>query len=517
MTLPAPGSPGVRAPYNMAVQLLMEKIMLRLSSKRNKIAVLQLMRIFLLIFLFWLGCGKSVNQSDEPLNDKVDEKSVKFWLSDASKNIKFTEQTTEVDTGKIGGFQSIIVNPSFIQQEMDGFGFALTGGSALHIHNMSAENRNNLLTELFDHTDKNIGASYLRVSIGASDLDEKVFSYNDLPAGQTDVDMEHFTLDEDRKHLIPVLKEILQIYPDIKILGSPWSPPVWMKTNGSSIGGRLKAVYYDAYAKYFIKYIQEMANEGITIDAITVQNEPLHPGNNPSLLMPADEQAAFIKNSLGPAFQNADIKTKIIIYDHNADRPDYPISILDDPEAKQYIDGSAFHLYGGDISALSTVHNAHPDKNLYFTEQWVGAPGNFAGDLRWHVRELIIGASRNWCKNVIEWNLAADENQDPHTPGGCSMCLGALTISGDNVTRNPAYYIIAHASKFVRPGSRRIYSTTTPDFPNVAFKTADDRIVIIVLNNGNSEESFNILVNDKAIHSRLSAGAVGTYVWQVEL
>lgn len=487
--------------------------MLRLSYKRNKIPVLQLIGIFLLIFIFGLGCGRSTNQSEE----QVDDRSVKFWLSDASKNIKFIEQSTEVDNGKIDNLQSIIVNPVLLRQEMDGFGFALTGGSALHIHNMSATNRDNLLTELFDYTDNNIGASYLRVSIGSSDLDEKVFSYNDLPAGQTDVDMEHFTLDEDRKHIIPVLKEILQINPDIKIMGSPWSPPVWMKTNGSSIGGSLKPVYYDAYAKYFVKYIQEMANEGITINAITVQNEPLNPFNNPSMLMPADKQAAFVKNSLGPALQNAGIQTKIIIYDHNADRPDYPISILDDPEAKKYIDGSAFHLYGGDISALSTVHNAHPDKNLYFTEQWIGAPGDFADDLKWHVRELIIGASRNWCKTVIEWNLAADENQDPHTPGGCIQCLGALTISGNKVTRNPAYYIIAHASKFVRPGSQRIYSTTTPAFPNVAFKTADNHIVIIVLNNGNSEESFNILVDDEAIHSSLSAGAVGTYVWQIGL
>jgi len=486
--------------------------MLRFSSRRNHLVVLQLLGILLLTILFGNGCDNSTTQSSPPDGDKL----VEFWLSDPGKNIKFVEQSSHIDTGKIDNIQNIVVNTEMLRQEMDGFGFALTGGSALHIHNMTATERGLLLNELFDYGDNNIGTSYLRVSIGASDLDEKVFSYNDLPPGQTDVDMEQFTLDEDRKHLIPVLKEILLINPDIKILGSPWSPPVWMKTNGSSIGGSLKTEYYDAYAKYFIKYVQGMADEGITIDAITVQNEPLHPGNNPSLLMLAAEQAAFIKNSLGPAFQNAGIQTKIIIWDHNADRPDYPISVLNDPDAKQYIDGSAFHLYGGDISALSEVHNAHPDKNLYFTEQWVGAPGDFAADLKWHVRELIIGATRNWSRNVIEWNLAADENQDPHTPGGCSLCLGALTISGNQVTRNSAYYIIAHASKFVRPGSQRVYSTTTPDLPNVAFKTTDKRIVVIVLNNGNAEESFNILIEDKAINSRLSVGSVGTYVWQLE-
>ena len=199
-----------------------------------------------------------------------------------------------------------------------------------------------------------------------------------------------------------------------------------------------------------------MKAEGIRIDAITVQNEPLHPGNNPSLLMQAPEQAEFIKNHLGPAFKQAGLDTKIIIYDHNCDRPDYPISILNDAEARKYVDGTAFHLYAGKIDAMSTVHEAHPEKNLYFTEQWIGAPGNLRGDLAWHTRELTIGATRNWSRTVLEWNLAADPRYQPHTPGGCSSCLGAVTIDGDTVTRNPAYYIVAHASKFVRPGSVRI-------------------------------------------------------------
>lgn len=186
-----------------------------------------------------------------------------------------------------------------------------------------------------------------------------------------------------------------------------------MKDNNSSIGGSLKKEYYPVYANYFVKYINAMKNEGITIDAITVQNEPLHPGNNPSLLMLAEDQKEFIKDHLGPVFEKNGISIKIILYDHNADRPDYPISILDDPEAAKYIDGSAFHLYGGEIDALSQVHDAHPDKNIYFTEQWVGAPGDFSKEMAWHTENLIIGATRNWSRNVLEWNLAADENQEP--------------------------------------------------------------------------------------------------------
>jgi glucosylceramidase len=313
--------------------------------------------------------------------------------------------------------------------------------------------------------------------------------------------------------LIPVLKEILAINPAIKILGSPWTPPVWMKTNSNSKGGSLLPKYYDAYALYFVKYIQSMKKEGINIDAVTIQNEPLHPGNNPSLLMQPEEQGAFIKQSLGKAFKLAKITTKIWLYDHNADRPDYPIAILNDPEVRQYVDGSAFHLYGGSVENIRQVHEAHPDKNLYFTEQWIGAPGNFAGDLAWHTKTLIIGAPRNWCKTVLEWNLAADPQQNPHTDGGCTECLGALTIDKNEIKRNPAYYIVAHASKFVRPNAQRIASNTTMGLQNIAFKTAEGRIVLIVLNESNKPSTFMISHQNKKIQQTLSAGAVATYVW----
>jgi len=469
-----------------------------------------------------MAVGGCISKRGEIAQDVIypvpfDKQKFAFWLTDAEQNIKFKPQTQGLLPGRLTNAVNIVVNPTVMMQEMDGFGFTLNGGSALHIHNMSAPKRKQLLTELFGYHENSIGVSYLRLSIGASDLDEKVFSYNDLEAGQTDLAMQSFTLEQDRKYLIPTLNEILKINPEIKIIASPWSPPLWMKTNGRSIGGSLKLEYFEAYAAYFVTYIQEMAKEGISIDAITVQNEPLHPGNNPSLLMTAADQINFIKGSLGPAFKAAALNTKIIIYDHNADRPDYPIEVLNDPAANQYIDGSAFHLYAGDISALSEVHEAHPDKNIYFTEQWVSASGDFWGDFNWHMRELIIGAPRNWSKTVLEWNLAADENQQPYTTGGCSKCLGALTITADEVKRNPAYYIIAHAAKFVRPGSHRIESNTTEGFPNVAFTTPDGDIVIIVLNNSRTTGSFNIVVGDKSIHSSLSSGSVGTYVWRLKV
>ncbi|HLR37673.1 MAG TPA: glycoside hydrolase family 30 beta sandwich domain-containing protein [Chitinophagaceae bacterium] len=438
---------------------------------------------------------------------------VQLWLTSADQSALFQKQKVSLlFSNQSNNTPTITVDESKEYQSIDGFGYTLTDGSASLIYHLPADKRKALLEELFSTDSTFIGVSYLRISIGASDLSKRVFSYDDVSSEQTDTTLQYFDLDADKYNLIPLLKEILKINPDIEILGSPWSAPVWMKTNKSSKGGKLDPEYYDEYAQYFVKYIQAMDANGITIDAITPQNEPLNPDNNPSMVMTADEQTDFIKNDLGPAFEKVGIKTKIIIYDHNCDRPDYPITVLKDDDARKYIAGSAFHLYAGDISALSQVHKAYPQKGVYFTEQWTGGSGDFAGDLQWHVKNLIIGATRNWSKNVLEWNLASDPNYQPHTPGGCSNCMGALTI-GSNITRNVSYYIIASASKFVRPGSVRIGSNMLNNLPNVAFKTPNGNKVLIVLNDSNQEKSFNIKYKGKSVLAKLEKGAVGTFVW----
>ncbi|HZK95489.1 MAG TPA: glycoside hydrolase family 30 beta sandwich domain-containing protein [Prolixibacteraceae bacterium] len=463
----------------------------------------------IVIALFTSLSGKGIVPSgNQP------KKGIAVWMTSSATNVLFQHQKENLVFGKqTNPGETITVDAKKTFQTIDGFGNCLTGGSATLLHKMDAASRKAILKELFATDGNNIGISYLRISIGASDLDPKVFSYDDLPDGETDPAMAKFTLNADRVDLIPVLKEILAINPNIKLMGSPWSAPTWMKTNNNSKGGSLKPEYFDAYATYFVKYIQGMKAEGITIDAITIQNEPLHPGNNPSMYMTAEDQALFIKRSLGPTFKAANITTKIIVYDHNADRPDYPLTILKDPEASKYVDGSAFHLYGGTIDALTPVHDAFPEKNLYFTEQWVGAPGNLAVDLAWHVRTLIIGGTRNWCRTILEWNLAADPNNDPHTIGGCDQCLGTITIDRNKVTRNPAYYILAHAAKFVRPGSVRIDSNLSLTLPNVAFKNPDGKKVLIVQNNSGAKKVFNISFNGKTGSTSLEKDAVGTYIW----
>ncbi len=449
-------------------------------------------------------------------NEKAQAESVEVWLTTPDKKNLFSQAPGLEFVEKQLDLPAIVIDRTERFQTVDGFGYTLTGGSAWLMHQMlSAENRAALIRELFSTDSTGIGVSYLRISVGASDLDARVFSYNDMPDGKTDPELKQFSIAPDETHLIPVLQEILAVDPSIKIMGSPWSAPAWMKTNNSPKGGSLKPQYYGAYAQYLVKYIEAMANAGITIDAITIQNEPENPKNNPSMVMTAEEQADFVKNHLGPAFQKSAIKTKIVVFDHNCDNPDYPIAILNDPEAKKWVDGSAFHLYLGEIEAMSKVHEAHPDKNLYFTEQWTSPEGSFNGDLKWHTKNLTIGAMRNWSRTVLEWNLAADPEFQPHTDdGGCTQCLGALTIDGNNITRNVSYYIIAHASKFVRPGAVRIASSILPGIPNVAFETPDERIVLIALNDSEDTKEFLLDDGSKIAHAVLEPGAVATYVWK---
>lgn len=468
--------------------------------------------LFLLFSLCYTASADSKNYNSGKAGSRKSD--IQFWLTSPASGIRFQKQAISLKFRKEKHSEPVIeVDASQTFQSIDGFGNCLTDGSAALINKMSLEARTALLRELFATDEKNIGISYLRVSLGASDLSEKPYTFNDLPAGETDFELRKFSIDQNREDLIPVLREILKVNPSIKILASPWSAPTWMKTNNDFKGGSLKKECFEVYARYFFRYIQDMKSEGITIDAITIQNEPLHPGNVPSLLMLPEDQALFIKQNLGPVFRAAGLETKIIVYDHNADKISYPLTILRDPEAAQYVDGSAFHLYGGKIGSLSDVHKEFPGKNLYFTEQWIGAPGNFPVDLAWHTKTLIIGATRNWCRNVLEWNMASDAAYHPHTIGGCDRCLGTVTLNGDSITRNPAYYILAHAAKFVRPGSVRIASNVIESLPNVAFKTEDGQIVLIVLNESKESKNFMIKYKGKVVKVVLDNGSVATFVW----
>ncbi len=444
------------------------------------------------------------------------EQEARLWLTTPDRAAVVALQSTSLHfSSKVGGQPVLTVDDAQHFQTMDGFGFALTGGSAQLLMRMSAAQRAALLKELFTTAGDGVGVSYLRVSIGASDMNERVYSYDDLRAGETDAQMAKFSLGTDRADVIPVLKEILGIRPGIKILGSPWSAPAWMKTNNDVKGGELKPEYYGAFAKYFVKYIEGMRSEGITIDAITVENEPLNPKNTPSMVMWAQEQATFIAKDLGPAFEKAGIRTKILLYDHNPDVPSYPLSILGDPAASKYVDGTAFHLYGGETSVLTQVHDAYPKKNLYMTEQSVTAwPGEGRLGIAEPVSHVMIGATRNWSRSVLLWNLAADLQNGPHTNnGGCTGCSGAITLDGDSVTKNIAYYVVQHFSQFVPPGSVRVASSEMEQLASVTFLTPEGKVVLVVSNTGNFPKPFAVKYHGKFFQTAIPAESVGTYVW----
>jgi glucosylceramidase len=477
---------------------------------------------------------------------KPEPPGIEAWITSPDRSALFSRQENPIAfsstqrRGRSG--PTIIIDEGHRMQSVDGFGFALTGGSAELMMKMDPAERSKLIRELFGTDGNNIGVSYIRMTIGASDLNSFVFSYDDLAEGETDPSLEHFSLSQDLYDVIPVLKEILAVNPELGILASPWSAPPWMKTNNRVKAGNLKKEYYDTYALYFVKYIEAMWEHGIHIDAITVQNEPLNSNNTPSMPMLPNDQKEFIRDHLGPAFEKAGIDTKIVLFDHNLDRIDYPLTILNDPEAAKYVDGSGFHHYGGEMDAMTLMHMAHPEKSLYFTEQMVvERPGSGTIEIARQVKRLIIGATKNWSRNVILWNFAADPLNDPHTDdGGCSMCQGAVTIDGDIVTRNLAYYTVAHASKFVRPGSVRIHTTQQGDqvvsltedeenrgtgamrvgvtendnvLPNVAFRTPEGKIVLVVVNDTFDTNAFRIQYNGQYATLRLAPGAVGTYVW----
>jgi glucosylceramidase len=446
----------------------------------------------------------------------IAQKPVQVWMTTADgKALLHHEQP--LGWGKPDStINAITVNDSKRYQVIDGFGHALTGGSAQLLMKMSAPARAKLLREIFGPGSRSIGTSYIRVTVGASDMNDHVYTYDEVPKGELDPTLQHFTLDEDEKDVIPALRQILAINPRIRILASPWTAPSWMKTNEAVKGGSLKKEFYSAYASYWVLYLKGMRAHGIPIDALTVQNEPENPKNTPSMVMSADEQADFIGNYLGPALREAGLQTKLIAFDHNCDHPQYPETILGDKLAGPMTDGSGFHLYLGEISALDTVHAAYPDKNIYFTEQMVVArKGSEPMPIAKPFARIVIGALSNWSRNVLLWNLAADPQNGPHTDnGGCPMCSGAITLDGDKVTRLVAYYTAAQASKFVPQGSVRIDSSCTAEcLPQVAFRTPKGAHVLLLSNPEVTDSFVVVRYRNRILRSNLPAGAVATYVW----
>jgi glucosylceramidase len=426
------------------------------------------------------------------------------------------EPDVSFTTRNTAGLATISVDDTATYQEMVGFGAAITDAAAMNINRLPPDRREALLRELFD-PDSGIGLSFTRLTIGASDFSPRQYSLDDMPPGQRDPRVARFSIEPNRVDVVPVVQRALAINPQLKIMASPWSAPGWMKTSGRLIGGTLWPNAYGPFAQYLLGYVEAYDSLGVPIYAITVQNEPhFEPTNYPGMRLDPSDRARFIRENLGPLFQRKRISTLILEWDHNWDDPDAPLRVLGDSVARRYIAGVAWHCYGGDVTAQTKVHDAYPAVDTYFTEcsggDWSPA---FADNLVWNVRTLIIGATRNWARGVLLWNLALDELHGPYT-GGCGNCRGVVTINSLSgaVTRNVEYYALGHASRFVRPGARRIGSTSgVAGLESVAFRNPDSSRVLIVVNTAAAERRFAVRWGGKALLYTLPGGAVVTLRW----
>jgi glucosylceramidase len=442
---------------------------------------------------------------------------VDIWITTGDKSQLLKQQTDVVfEPGAGSGGTLITVNPAITFQTISGFGAALTDSSAWLIQNrMSAPQREKLLRQLFS-AESGIGINYLRLPMGASDFTASGFySYNDNPPGGSDPSQSNFSVAHDEAYIIPQLQQARQLNPALKIMGSPWSAPAWMKTNNSLMGGSLRTNYEASYALYLAKFVQAYEAAGLPIDALTLQNEPLHTSNYPSMSMSATQQTNLIKNHVGPLFAAEGLATKIIAYDHNWDHPEYPLQVLNDPDARQYVAGTAFHAYAGDVSAQTTVRNAYPDKEIHFTEISGGDWGtNFGDNLVWNFRNIFIGGTRNWTKTALLWNLALDQNNGPHQEG-CSDCRGVVTVNSatGNVTFNEEFYSLGQMTKAIRPGAVRINSTTNDDFNTVAFENPDGSRVLVALNPHNSASTIRLYSSGEHFTYQIPGKSVATFHW----
>lgn len=443
--------------------------------------------------------------------------TVDVWMTTGDQSV-LLQQLGSVSFGPTAPAAptTVTIDENASYQTMDGFGAAISGSAAYLINRrLSTTQRDALLTELY--TDSGIRLNLVRHSMGASDFSAQGdFTYDDQAPGSPDPALTGFTVAYDEVDLIPVLQAARAKNVGLKIFGSPWTAPAWMKQAFTLHGSFLSPTYYQAYANYFVRYVQAYAAHGLPVYAVTLQNEPLNTTTAyPAMRMDATHQIDFLKYNIGPTFAAAGIGTKLIVYDHNWNRPDYPNAIFADAAAASYAAGAAFHCYGGNVGQQSTTRNAYPSKDLWFTECSGTTGSNFATDLKWNTSNIIIGASRNWAKGSILWNLALNPGNGP-TNGGCTNCRGVLTINENTgaVTRNVEYYVLGHASKFVDEGAVRIGSTSVAGaIETVAFRNPDSTRVLIALNNSNTARSFQVAWRGQLFAYTLQAGAVATYKW----
>lgn len=467
------------------------------------------------------GGGSSAGGSPAPVSGTAPATATAtaaFYLTTPDRSAVVARQADlGFQPGAASGGTVIHVDPDTTYQSMLGFGAAFTDASIdVLTRRLDADARAALLAELFGPTGLRLG--YARLTIGASDFSLSHYTYDDLAAGQSDDALARFSVASAEAALIPTLLQARALNPQLRFMASPWSAPAWMKTGGSLVGGGLRTDRHAAYAAYLSRYLQAFAADGVPIDAISIANEPAYaPADYPGMLIPAAQRAGFIGGHLGPRLRADGLGTTILEWDHNWDAPEQPLAVLADATARAYIGGTAWHCYAGEPAAQSTVHDAYPAVDVYFSECTGGgwAP-DWASGFEWNIRNLVIGATRNWARTVLWWNLALDENGGPHT-GGCSNCRPVVSIdAGGAVTRNLEYDVLAQVSPFVRPGAVRIATDSgLGGLETVGFRNADDgTIAVIAINTASTAVGFQFSYLGQALPCTLPAGATATLVWK---
>lgn len=480
----------------------------------------------LVVLLALSACAKA--QPEPEPQPQVDKYKIineaKVFLTTIDQQYLYTEIENgavlypKAEAPKLGFDVTIDPNTSF--QNILGVGASFTDASAYLINTvLSNADRDALMEKLFSQ-DKGIGLSFIRNPMGASDFSRTFYSYDDQSAGNTDEDLSDFSIDHDTQDIIPLVKHALSLNHNLKVMMSPWSPPGWMKTSDSMIGGSLKSAYFEVYAQYFVKTIQAYQANGIDLFAISVQNEPLYvPQHYPGSGMSADQQAAFIKNALKPAFKAAGIDTLILAYDHNWDRKDYPLSVLD--KALEEVDGVAWHVYGGNVISQTEVFRAYPEKDVYFTEasggEWIPPfEQAFLSQIK-----TGIDVFRNYSRTYVLWNMALDENNGPVVPDfGRSTCRGVVTVNQQthDLTYNLDYYTLAHFSDFLQKDAIRIDSTKAEgNFTSVAFLNPDKSISVVLYNIKAQDRDALIHLGDDTLVVHMPAKSVATVSFQTQI
>ncbi|HEY3871162.1 MAG TPA: discoidin domain-containing protein [Actinocrinis sp.] len=471
--------------------------------------------------------------------------AARVWITTADGTDKLTDLGTVDFSTAPTTAPTVVVDPTLTYQTMQGFGGSITDSSATVLYTLPVAQRAQVMASLFSPTTGD-GLDYLRQPIGGSDMVATApYTYDDLPAGQSDLSMAHFSVAHDQAEILPLLREAERLNPHLQIIATPWSPPAWMKTSGSLIGGRLIASpqMYQAYALYLLKFIEAYRANGVAVNAITIQNEPQNrtSATYPGTDMPSWQEDAVIED-LGPMLQAAHLHTEIIGYDHNwsedptnitgtppdetMDVNDYPQQVMQSPAAK-YVSGVAFHCYYGDASAMTAFHDQFPNTQIMETEcsgsESSDPADTFSDTLKWHARNLEIGSTRNWSGTVINWNIALNQGNGPHV-GGCGTCMGVVTVGpGDAVTNDAEYYALGQLSRFVQPGAVRIASTSfgttgwNGEVMDTAFVNPDGSTVLAATNENDSPQAVAVQEGDQRFTYTLPGDSMATFVWHGNL